>query len=292
MHRAILLLVCSVACFSQRPSEPVPHPHRGLFAIWTNDMTPDLPFIQGGQVFLQWRTVEASEGHYDFTDLDRQLEAMHKRGRVATVQLNGNVHPDYLYTRVPYTQKPLSVQIRDKQGSLQYWHPAYVKAYTDLLAAYGRHVKASPYRSSVLGIRMNFNALGTEHVEIPPDQRDPSAWIVPAGVRPGRAWSPEVASAYQRTVMDAFVRNFAPEFLVFVRAEMGPQWIKLFETRTADLGLFHTSSEMEPRGKGGQFVSFGKFCRDSHAPCYAESWADAWGRHGGQTDARWCGPEQ
>jgi hypothetical protein len=34
------------------------------------------------------------------------------------------------------------------------------------------------------------------------------------------------------------------------------------------------------------------YCRTGKAVCYAESIADAKGRHGSQTDARWCGPEQ
>lgn len=34
------------------------------------------------------------------------------------------------------------------------------------------------------------------------------------------------------------------------------------------------------------------YCRPGKAVCYAESIADAAGRHGGAKDPRWCGPEQ
>jgi len=279
-------------------AEAVPDPNRGVYAIWTTGRAKaDLPFIKGGQVHLMWSAVEPAEGRYDFSDFDRQIEAIHKQGRVATVQLNGNEHPGYLFQKVPHSAKILSNQIRDKQGTLQYWHPAYIKAYTDLLAAYAKHVKASPYRAAVLGIRMNFNALGTEHTDIPAAERDPARWIAPPGVKLGPAWTKEIASQYQRTVVDAFVRDFTPEIFVFVRNNivgkgMNPETLRLFET--GKLGLFHTSSEIEPRGggTGGQYLAFIKYCRSGETTCYAESWADAEGRHGGIQDERWCGREQ
>ena len=63
-----------------------------------------------------------------------------------------------------------------------YWHPAHLQAYTDFLAAYGQHLAESPYRSAVLGVRLNFNAFGTEHTHLKPADRDPAKWTVPAGV--------------------------------------------------------------------------------------------------------------
>jgi hypothetical protein len=291
--RYALLFLTLLPVFAERP----PDPNRGIYAIWTNGKIPGLPFIKGGQVHVQWRTVEPAEGRYDFSDMDRQLEAVHKLGRVASVQLNGNEHPDFLFERVPYHKQKLSNQIRDTQGTLAYWHPYYVQSYTNLLAAYAKHLKESPFRSAVLGVRMNFNGLGTEHLDIPPAERDPSRWVFPAGVKPAPVWTKETAAEYRRIVMDAFVRNFTPELMVFVRnnifaaTQMSPEWIRQFET--GKLGLFHTSSEMEPRQNGGgQYLAFIKYCRSGETTCYAESWADSWGNHGGIKDPRWCGPEQ
>jgi hypothetical protein len=288
------ILVVAAVCAA------APDPNRGLYAIWAKDPAlGELPFIRGGQVHTLWKTVAPAPGRYDFSDIDRQLAALHRAGRVATVQLNGNQHPDFLFQRVPHTAKRLSVQVGDRQGTLQYWHPDYIRAYLDLIAAYGRHLKESPYRSAVLGVRLNFNALGTEHTAIPPEDRGPGAWIVPAGVSPGPVWTPDTAVAYRRTVVEAFLRSFTPEIRVFVRngmfsgagAQAEPAWVKMLEA--GGLGLFHTSSEMEPRpGVQGQYETFVKYCRSGQTVCYAESWADSWGRHGGQTDARWCSPAQ
>jgi hypothetical protein len=270
-----------------------PDPNRGLYAIWAQDpRLVELPFITGSQAIAQWQDVEPAEGRYDFSSIDRQFQA-----RPATVQINGNLHPEYLFAKAPYLSKKLSIQVRDKRGTLAYWHPAYVKAYLAMLHAYAEHLKHAPYRAHVLGVRLNFNALGTEHTTVPPEDRDAAGWTVPAGVQPGRKWMPEIADEYKRQVVDAFVREFQPEIRVFVRNNFfagdggDPALVRMLET--GRLGLFHTSSEIEPRPHGeGQYKVFLQYCRSAQTVCYAESWADARGRHGGKTDPRWCPPAQ
>ncbi|MCL4401400.1 MAG: beta-galactosidase [Acidobacteria bacterium] len=285
-----------IAPLAAPAGEPAPDPNRGLFAIWINDpKVADLPFIKGGQVVVQWQDLEPAEGHYDFSKLDEQLAAMRKLGRAATVQVNGNLHPAYLFGKVPYIGKKLSIQVRDRQGTLAYWHPNYVQAYTALIAAYGRHLKASPYRSSVLGVRLNFNALGTEHVEIPVADRDGAHWVVPSGVTFGPAWNPKMADDYRELIVNTFIRDFMPGIRVFARNNMfaenvRPEWDRAL--KSGRMGLFHTSSEMEPRPRSKQYDAFINYCRSGETTCYAESWADSWGRHGGKTDPRWCSPEQ
>ena len=270
-----------------------PDPNRGLYAIWANDpKLATLPFIKGGQAIAQWKDVEPAEGRYDFSSIDRQFQS-----RPATVQINGNLHPEFLFAKVPHLSKKLSVQVRDARGTLAYWHPAYVKAYLAMLHAYAEHLKHAPYRANVLGVRLNFNALGTEHTAVPPEDRDPSRWTVPAGIQPLRAWTHEIGEEYKRQVVDAFVREFTPAVRLFVRNnffagdEASPALTQML--RTGRLSLFHTSSEIEPRPHGeGQYKAFLQYCRTGQTVCYAESWADARGRHGGKTDPRWCPPAQ
>lgn len=279
-------------------AEPSPDPNRGLYAIWAKPEALDLPFIKGGQVVVQWRDLQSDEGKYDFSPLDAKLEALHRAGRVGTVQVNGNQHPAFLFKTVPCHPKRLSIQVSDKQGTLQYWHPAYVKAYCDFLAAYAEHLKRSPFRSAILGVRLNFNAIGTEHSNPDAADRDPGRWVCPPGVSPGPAWTPKTASDYKRLIVETFIKHFSPEIRVFVRNNVfrdfgsDRQFESMFET--GRLALFHTSTELEPRSKGveAQYLAFLKFCRPGNTLAYAESWADAWGRHGGITDPRWCSPCQ
>ena len=47
-----------------------------------------------------------------------------------------------------------------------------------MLHAYAQHLKQAPYRASVLGVRLNFNALGTEHTTVLPEDRDPARWRI------------------------------------------------------------------------------------------------------------------
>ena len=276
------------------------YPHRGAYAIWVKPEVADsLTFLKGGQVYLQWASVEPKEGQYDFSDLRRQLEHQDQLGRMTTLQVNGNSRPGYLFDRVPYHSKKLNPQNLDKQGTLQYWHPNHVKAYTRLIAAYARELKASPLRSRVIAIRLNFNAIGTEFMDVAPEDRDPSQWVCPPGVEPGPPWTPQIAAEYRRTVVDAFIKDFTPEIPVFLRTGImrdpttDPEVIRL--AQAGKLGLFTTGSEIEPdseRVEKGTYQLFLEYCRTGKTVCYAEPKADARGFHAGIHDPRWCGPEQ
>jgi hypothetical protein len=279
--------------------EVVPDPNRGLYAIWTRpEISDQLTFLKGGQMVVQWREVEPEEGRYDFSKVRSQLEALHKLGRVTTVQLNANQHPVYLFDKVPLHPEALGIE-QDRKGTLQYWHPFYIKAYTDLIAAFAKEVKSSPYRSSVMGVRFNYNAIGTEWMLVKPDKRDPAQWKTPPGVTPAPAWTEEIATAYRRTIQEAYLKSFSPDFRIFLRSGL-PGYNKPDEDSvrlagTGKLGIFTTGSEIEPRTPNmldrytGMFLVF---CRSGKTVCYAESMADATGRHGSLQDPRWCSPEQ
>ncbi len=290
-----------LACLSAR-AEAIPDPNRGLYAIWTkpeiSDKLPHLSFIKGGQVVLQWESAQPAEDRYNFSDLFRQLEISDKLGRYTTVQLNANRQPEWLFSKVPFYTMTLTKE-QDMRGTLQYWHPAYVKAYTALIAAFARAVKSSPYRSRVIGVRLNYDAIGTEFLIVPPHQRDPSKWTAPPGVTPGPAWTEEISQAYRKTVVDTFFHNFSPEVRLLLRTgnpqykSADPDILRL--AGTGNVGFFTTASEIEPRMptmfEDGKSV-FLEYCRTGKTVCYAESMADATGKHGPSQDPRWCSPEQ
>lgn len=298
MHRFVLLLTCvaTIACSAMagEPTQRQPDPNRGLYAIWAKPEQQKLPLVKGGQICRQWKEVQPEADRYDFAPLDAALAEMHKAGRPTTVQINGNLRPDFLFQRVPHHPEKLSVQVRDKQGTLMFWHPNHVKAYLGLLEAYGRRLRESPYRSIVVGVRLNFNAIGTEHMFVEPAYRDLDQWITPPGVEPGTAWTREAADEYRQAVIAAFIKNFTPEVTVFVRNNVAIDWALAEHFQAGRLGLFHTSSEVEPRSRGTekQYLAFLQYARPGKTLAYAESWADAWGRHGGKTDPRWCSPCQ
>lgn len=274
-----------------------PPAHRGLYAIWY-ERTPEvmeLPYITGGQVVLQWGDLEKAEGQYDFSLLAAEMKKRHDQNRVFTVQVNGNDKPAWLFDRVPCLPEPLSTQVKDAQGTLMYWHPVFERAYLNFLRAYAAFLKQSPYCASVLGVRQNFNAIGTEHWHVPNDKAALSQWRVPPEAKAGESFTQALGRAYQTRVLETFVKEFAPDMRVFVRNNIEPELRQSFaqDFSTGRLCWFHTSSEMEPRSNGEkQYQAFLDDCRTGKTLAYAEPWASAWGHHGVKTDPRWCSPPQ
>ena len=294
---ALLLAPLAAPLLTPPSALASPPIHRGLYAIWYERVPEvmELPYITGGQVVVQWGDLETAEGQYDFSQLTAKMQILHEQNKPFTVQVNGNIKPAWLFDHVPFLPEPLGVQVRDKRGTLMYWHPEFERAYLNFLRAYAAFLKQSPYRASLLGVRQNFNAIGTEHLQVPREKIPLSQWSVPSGASPGEAFTPALARAYQTRVLETFVKEFSPHTRVFVRNNITPDLSGQFEKdfNTGSLCWFHTSSEVEPR-KGGidQYQRFLDDCRTGKTLAYAEPWASAWGHHGGKTDPRWCSPPQ
>jgi hypothetical protein len=302
MKPVIFLLILSAISSAVEPARPKAS---GLFTVWVKDARLEaiermLPYLRGGQAVADWSEIEPSEGQYDFSRLDQMLALQAGRKRYCTVQVNASNHPDYLYNRIPVLGKFEAGPTRaNRRGHLQYWHPDYVAAYQRLLRAFGAHFKASPNRAWILGVRLNWNALSTEHMDVPAEFREPALWQTPKGAKPHPVpFSAQVKDEYQRKILATFIEAFSPEIKIFCRnnvafnESLAPLLIPEFEN--GRMGLFHTSSEVEPRGTGGerQYRAFTDYCRSGKTVCYAEPWADAEGNHGGKRDARWCSPVQ
>jgi hypothetical protein len=286
-----------------RPVDRLQTEARGFYLLWAQgrpeaEQILDLPFIRGGQVVLQWADVEPAPGRYDFSGVDAGLARFATRRQWATLQINGNSKPAWLFTQVPFVREKLNVQVRDAQGTLMFWHPRYEAAHHGMLEALARHLAASPHRAALLGLRLNFNAIGTEHLHVPAALVAPEGWTAPAGVdrAAGGAFTSARHEAYVDRVVAAYDRLFADWTTVFVRNNLSDE----LRTRYADkftrgrLAWFHTSSEAEPRSAGTerQYGNFLDWCRSGRTVAYAEPWASAWGEHGGGPDPRWCSPAQ
>jgi hypothetical protein len=287
-----------LGAFRAECGEPLPDPARGLYAIWSRpEISDGLPFLKGDQVRLQWGELQPAADRYDFRALHSQLERVARLGRSTTVQLNANRHPRFLAERVPRYRGALKRAETDQY--LQYWHPAYIQAYTDLIAALAREVKASPECSRVIGVRLNYNAIGTEFLIVRPEERDPAQWSAPPGVALAPQWTEEIAAGYRRRIVDTFLRSFNPEVRVLLRTGNpqypGPDPEAIALLGTGNVGIFTTASEIEPR-MPTMFLDdrpiFLDICRTGKAAGYAESMADATGKHGPAQDPRWCSPAQ
>lgn len=276
---------------------------RGFYVLWGEhardaDQLLALPFVRGGQVVVQWGEIEPASGQYDFTKLDAQLQAIATHKVWTTVQVNGNVKPAWLFDTVPSVPQKIDIQVRDPRGTLLFWAPSFQKAHLAMIAAVADHLRASPYRDRLLGVRLNFNAVGTEKTGVPAELRAPEHWTAPPGA-PHEGIPPytnAVRDAYEAQVIEAYRKGFADWLTVFVRNNIEDAVAQGFKAdfQAGRLGLFHTSSEAEPRSSHteNQYGKFYDFCRTGRTVGYAEPWASAWGEHGGKDDARWCSPAQ
>lgn len=296
-HIVLNLVTAMLVSVSSVQAEP-PSPNRGLYAIWygKNEELLNAPYIVGGQIVVQWADVEPGPGRYDFSGIAADLKKLTASGKKITIQINGNLKPTWLFSKVPVYPGKLSPQVRDPQGTLMYWHPTFRKAYTDMLKAFGGFLAQNPDRKNLAGIRLNFDAIGTEHMPVPPEAQDLSRWTVPAGADPFPAWSKEQVWLYEKEVVDTYVTYVAPQAKVLVRNNVDPEIEKLYRPLFASgqLGWFHTSTEAEPRSGEveAQYRRFYEDCRSGQTVGYAEPWASAWGLHGGKRDDRSCSPPQ
>lgn len=300
----ILMLQVSLAM----SNSPVPASQKtarkpaGLYAIWYNKAQADLflgqPYIRGGQIVLQWADVEPEQGKYDFSVIDEQLRAFKYRQQLATLQINGNRKPQWLFEKVPYHRQKLSVQVNDTKGTLMYWHPVHRDAYLGMLKALAKHLRSYSNRDAILGIRMNLNAVGTEHHNVADPYRSLEQWVIPPDVERAELveWNRDVDDRYIKAVIDNYISGFKGVVKIFVRNGIDEKLLaayrKDFENGT--LSWFHTSSEAEPRAGFAErkYRRFYDYCRSGKTDSYAEPWASAWGHHGPKQDDRWCSPPQ
>lgn len=278
-------------------------PNSGIFVIWypskgNADLYLNQPYVVGGQIVLQWRDVEPTERKYNFTRIDEKLADLEGRGLSTTIQINGNRKPDWLFEKVPYVKERLSHQVASRRGTLMYWHETHRDVYCAMLRALGAHLKSSPFRKTILGLRLNFNAFGTEHTFVPTEYRSPDAWTIPTGVDSStvKPWTSSTVEEYTGAVVDTYIESFAGCVRIFVRngvaGSVEQRYRDQFENGA--LSWFHTSSEVEPRAAGTErrYLRFYRDCRSGKTTAYAEPWASCWGHHGGKTDDRWCSPPQ
>lgn len=258
--------------------EHAPLPDRGLYTLGYDDdgVIKGLPYIKGGRILLQWADLETGEGRYDFSALDHALEEFRADGRKAAVQVNGGRKPRWLFQRVAVLPVK-EIQVKDPEGTLQYWDPIYVNAWLQFIRAFGDHLRGSPLRTAVLGVRQNFNAVGTEHGSFARAERGLKIedWKpAPNGHLYRVPWTEEIYQDYRRRVIAAHIAAFVPGITLFLRNNvfvdniLTASQLKLLDDGI--VGLFHTSSEHQPRNSEPKYQAFLDYCRTGLAPGYTE----------------------
>jgi hypothetical protein len=279
----------------------------GLYAVWYSNSpgTLSLPYLSGSQVVVNWGSLQTGPSTYDWTPLD---SAMAAETRIFTVQVNGAMKPAFLFNLVPRTPNWGNTQAGDPLGILMYWHPVYMGAYTNFLAALASHLSASPYRSNILGLRMNFNAVGTEQIDVPAANRRASTWIVPPGASNGPDWTAEISQNYEKTVIDAHIAGFGA-IPVFARITLDPAILTQQATdqpggftyadyfKQSKLGLLYTGGAPEIplfQSVATLYAMYVDYLEPGLTVGYTEPVSDAWGVAGNPASPlpHWSTPPQ
>lgn len=134
----------------------------GVYLIWgTDSEATTMPHVRGGQVNVKWSAVEPARGVFDWTELNKQLKVYSDAGRPATVQVNSELKPGWIYDYGiercgTYTRNGATYDIP------KYWDPTFHVLMQEMLESLAAQLRASPYRNAVLGVRASPNLIGTE----------------------------------------------------------------------------------------------------------------------------------
>ena len=149
-----LLLTGSAASHAATP---------GIYQVWgvSRDVA-SRPYVQGGQIVLQWSDVEPSRGHFNWSSLDAQLDAYRAMGKTATVQVNStHGKPGWIWDVVARCGSV------NGQSVPQYWNPTYLTLQSELVNGLAAAIRAYPHPETVALVRASPNAIGTELTMLP-----------------------------------------------------------------------------------------------------------------------------
>ena len=198
-----LLLTGSAASHAAKP---------GIYEVWgaSRDVA-SRPYVQGGQIVLQWSNVEPSRGHFNWSSLYTQLDAYRAMGKTATVQVNStNGKPGWIWNVVARCGSV------NGQAVPQYWNPAYLTLQSELVNGLAAAIRAYSHPETVALVRASPNAIGTELTMLP---HSASCTAAAPAVTVGGGWSPSVAHTYFRNVMGLYDAAMTPDIHVALRAE-------------------------------------------------------------------------
>ncbi len=289
---AILMLLACIPSLSLAGTDPADW---GIHKIWGSYAVDSMPQVRGGYITPEWIDVNPAPGEFDFTEIDNALERYASLGKPLTVAIRGSFKPDFLFDEVPYHPQRLGLGVHDEKGSLQYWHPTYMQRYKELLTAFNNHLRASPNRDSVYSIRLNLNALGTEHSGVEERYRPQNQWTIPPGVT-FVPYSDTVNEEYKRFVAQSYYDLLVPDFLVFVRTivlisdDNNLPAVVENAIEQGTMGLVHTSSLPEPTSRSTErkYLKHIEFGRQGDTPVYAEPYSSSTkGSRGEQPPPQW-----
>lgn len=239
--------VLAPAQAGSRPARPAATPawaaaaaQPGIYMVWDNGVDPSLPYIRGGQIELQWKDVEPARGSFNWSSLAADLQQWASLGKSATVQVNADPQPSWIWNYVADCGTTARGRIP------QYWDPAYLAMEQEMITSLKNYLASAPNTDRITLVRANPDAIGTEETQVPAGYR---CKPTPSGRIVNVAWSKTVEATFYQQIMGAWLNTLTPAFHVAVRA-------KTFTTKTpappldwlssGKAWMFATASDIDP----------------------------------------------
>jgi hypothetical protein len=185
----------------------------GIYQVWgdRHDVATR-SYVHGGQIVLEWKSVETARGHFDWSSLRAQLNAFHAMHKAATVQINSTTtKPLWLWKIIARCGRTQGQDIP------QYWDPLYLTVQRELLASLSKALKGYPHRGTIALVRANPNAIGTELTAVPAGAVCTAAGN---GHKVSTPWSKTLQKDYYRGIMGAYRSALSPAIHVALRADV------------------------------------------------------------------------
>lgn len=166
------------------------------------------PYMKFGAINLEWKDIEPNEGEYNWSSLDSLLKIYHELGKAVPIRINTPV-PNWIFKYVA------DVGTSRGGNAPQYWDPRYLKILEKMISHYAEHLGTSPYKSAVMSVRMQYNALNTEIVNFDAGylhgtaSADRTKWKLPPD---GHVYKPDLTPQLEGELMQKITEMYMTHF--------------------------------------------------------------------------------
>ncbi|MCX7015911.1 MAG: beta-galactosidase [Candidatus Sumerlaeota bacterium] len=128
----------------------------GNFRTDTDEKAVANPSIVGFASRIHWKTLEPSEGQYDWTALDKALALVRKTGKALSIHINPGISaPEWVYAKGARSYPVDARGGETKSKAPVPTDPIYLEAWLGMIRAAGEHVAKEPLLSAVKITGMN-----------------------------------------------------------------------------------------------------------------------------------------
>jgi len=190
-----------------------------------------MDYVRGGQVVLDWATIEPSRGVFNFSSATSQIANYVNGGKPLVLQINSSTKPSWIYNQGSIVQVGTYTRGSTTWDIPYYWNPLYLTLMQEMLEAVAQYVRTSPYRNSILGMRATPNLIGNE----PYSLNDSGVTITNTSV--ANTWTDAIGTQVYENVMRLYNQVLLPDIQPILRSVLFANYNTDPALRTELLGV-------------------------------------------------------